>query len=264
MPSQCKYASIPDMPKLWYLAPIMLLGIAVSLIKPSYSQAESPQDSFRGTFYLDPSAKLDTDKDSPISPSLVFQESNSENKYAIFAQSLFKLSLRQEYIIEGIFVQKHLPEKPKSADYGRIVQMALPDTASYDLKSVSKIIEGWIKDNPNKPLLIISSLRKAESSQMRHRQLIRVGGNVQESNLIKRIDPVYPVAAKQRGISGKVVLQVTVDENGSVEQVKPISGPPLLSPAAMAAVLQWKYKPSSINGEAVAVVATVTVIFQLR
>jgi TonB family protein len=264
MASQFKYCSIPDSPKPWHLVIIMLLGIAVSLIKPAYSQGESPIDNYRGNFYLDPSAKQDPGKDSPISPSLVFQESNSENKYAIFAQSLFNVSPQREYIIKGICVQKLLPEKPKSADYRRIVQIALPDIASNDLRPASETIERWMKDNPNKPLLIINALSIAESAQMRPRQMIKVGGNALESNLIKKVDPIYPQIAKQSGISGIVVLQVTVDENGSVEQVKPISGPPLLTPAAMAAVLRWKYKPSSIGGEAVAVLSTVTVAFRLK
>jgi len=96
------------------------------------------------------------------------------------------------------------------------------------------------------------------------RNPIKVGGNVQESKLIRRVEPAYPELAKRARIQGKVVLVVTVDEEGNVAEIKVSAGHPLLDDAAISAVKQWKYSPTLLNGEPVPVIATVTVIFNLK
>jgi TonB family protein len=93
---------------------------------------------------------------------------------------------------------------------------------------------------------------------------IRVGADVQESKLIRRVDPVYPELAKRARVQGKVVLMITVNAEGYVTDVQVISGHPLLSETAVAAVRQWRYSPTLLNGQAVPVIATVTVIFNLQ
>jgi protein TonB len=96
------------------------------------------------------------------------------------------------------------------------------------------------------------------------RDPIKVGGNVQESKLIRRVEPVYPELAKRARVQGRVVLVVTVDEEGSVSDIRVSSGHPLLDEAALTAVRQWRYSPTLLNGEPVPVIATVTVIFNLK
>jgi TonB family protein len=124
-------------------------------------------------------------------------------------------------------------------------------------------VEAQIKKNPDKPLLLICSLRKAESLPT-NRNAVRIGGNVAESKLISKVQPVYPQAAKKKHISGNVLLQVTIDEEGNVEEITPKSGELHLVAAAIESVQQWKYSPTSINGEPVSVIAAVKVLFQLR
>lgn len=93
---------------------------------------------------------------------------------------------------------------------------------------------------------------------------VPIGGNVLESKLIKRVVPEYPALARQARVSGTVVLQVNVDEEGNVFDVRILSGHPLLEEAAVRAVRQWKYSPTLLNGEPVPVVAMVTVVFNLK
>ena len=93
---------------------------------------------------------------------------------------------------------------------------------------------------------------------------IRVGGNVQNSKLIQKIDPVYPELAKRARVAAIVLLQVTVDERGRVSGIKLIRGHPLLNQSAIDAVGQWRYSPTLLNGEPVPVIATVTVNYVLR
>jgi protein TonB len=64
-------------------------------------------------------------------------------------------------------------------------------------------------------------------------------------------------------VQGAVVLQVRIGQAGGVEDVKLVSGSPLLAPSAMAAVKQWKFKPTLVNGRAVEMETTVTLNFKL-
>jgi TonB family protein len=101
------------------------------------------------------------------------------------------------------------------------------------------------------------------SGQTGVREPIRVGGNVQESKLIYRVEPVYPELAKRAMINGAVVMVATADEQGLVSDVRVTSGHPLLVEAAVAAVKQWRYSPTLLNGIPVPVLFTVTCIFKL-
>jgi TonB family protein len=82
-----------------------------------------------------------------------------------------------------------------------------------------------------------------------------------EGQLITKVQPVYPGDAKQ--IQGTVVLKVIIDKQGNVSNIQAISGHPLLIPAAIEAVKQWKYKPFLVNGEPFEVETNVTVNFTL-
>jgi TonB family protein len=93
---------------------------------------------------------------------------------------------------------------------------------------------------------------------------VRVGAGVMESKLIRKVDPVYSELAKRARVEGKVILSVTVDEKGSVSGIQVVSGHPFLNDAAVEAVKQWRYSPTLLNGEAVPVMATVTVVFALK
>ncbi len=94
-------------------------------------------------------------------------------------------------------------------------------------------------------------------------QRIRVGGNVQQANLISKVNPVYPPLAKQARIQGVVHLTTTIAADGTVQNIEVISGHPLLVPAAMEAVKQWLYKPTLLNGNPVEVITQVDVNFTL-
>jgi len=96
------------------------------------------------------------------------------------------------------------------------------------------------------------------------RTALRVGGDIQQSKLIYKVNPVYPEEAKAERLEGTVVLQVTVNEEGLVSGI--IASPgnyEILEEAAIDAVRQWKYSPTFLNGEPVPVFATVTVVFNL-
>ena len=75
--------------------------------------------------------------------------------------------------------------------------------------------------------------------------------------------PQYPAIAKAARIQGIVVLQATISKSGSIQNLRVISGPPMLQQAAMDAVRSWRYKPYLLNGEPVEVETTINVVFNL-
>jgi protein TonB len=92
---------------------------------------------------------------------------------------------------------------------------------------------------------------------------IRVGGNVSQANLIKQARPVYPPLAKAARVQGTVKFEAKISKEGTIEDLKVVSGPPLLIQAALDAVKQWLYKPTLLNGEPVEVLTTIDVNFTL-
>jgi TonB family protein len=92
---------------------------------------------------------------------------------------------------------------------------------------------------------------------------IRVGGNVQANNLIAQVRPVYPPTAKAAAIQGVVKLEATIGPDGKVEDLKVISGHPLLVQAALEAVKDWVYRPTLLNGNPVTVETAIDINFTL-
>jgi len=94
-------------------------------------------------------------------------------------------------------------------------------------------------------------------------QRVRVSQGVSSGLLIKKVQPAYPPLARQARIQGQVLLQAQISKDGSIENLSLISGHPMLAPAAIEAVKQWRYKPYMLNGEPVAVDTQVVVNFTL-
>jgi TonB family protein len=94
-------------------------------------------------------------------------------------------------------------------------------------------------------------------------QAVKVGQSVMSAQIVKKIAPEYPATAKQAHIQGTVVLKVTIDKSGEVQSLQLVSGHPMLAPAAIDAVKQWKYRPYLLNGNPITVETNVTVNFTL-
>jgi periplasmic protein TonB len=92
---------------------------------------------------------------------------------------------------------------------------------------------------------------------------VRISGGVTKGMLIHREEPTYPTLARAARVQGDVVLSAIIDTNGQITNLQLVSGHPMLVPAALAAVKQWRYKPYLLNGQPVEVETTITVIFTL-
>jgi len=93
---------------------------------------------------------------------------------------------------------------------------------------------------------------------------VHVDADTQEKKILVRVAPDYPDVARQAGVEGTVALRVEIGQDGSVQDVEPISGPPLLERAAAEAVAKWRYAPTLVDGNPVNVITTVSVEFHLK
>jgi len=94
--------------------------------------------------------------------------------------------------------------------------------------------------------------------------VVRVSRSVMERLVVTKVAPEYPPDAKEQKIQGVVVLSVIIDKEGNVSEIQLISGHPLLAPAAIEAVKQWKYRSYLLNGSPVEVETQIQVNFTLR
>jgi protein TonB len=92
---------------------------------------------------------------------------------------------------------------------------------------------------------------------------LSISSGVMAGNLLDKTVPQYPAIAKAARIQGTVVLQATISKAGGIQNLRVISGPPMLQQAAMDAVRSWRYKPYLLNGDPVEVETTVNVVFNL-
>jgi protein TonB len=77
------------------------------------------------------------------------------------------------------------------------------------------------------------------------------------------VQPAYPALARSARIQGVVVLQAVIGKQGNIENLRLISGHPMLAPAAIEAVRQWRYKPYILNNDPIEVETQITVNFAL-
>jgi protein TonB len=82
-------------------------------------------------------------------------------------------------------------------------------------------------------------------------------------NKIAGADPTYPAIARAARIQGAVEMQATISKAGTIENLRVLSGPPMLVNAALDAVKTWRYRPYQLNGEPVEVETTINVVFKL-
>jgi TonB family protein len=126
----------------------------------------------------------------------------------------------------------------------------LAQNATLELGSVNEMVE------------VMSSDRKAFKPST---PVLRVGANVQQANLITKVNPVYPPSAKAAHVEGAVLLKAVIGKAGVPLSLHVLNSDidPDLAKAAVEAVSQWRYRPTLLNGDPVEVISNITVNFTL-
>jgi TonB family protein len=104
---------------------------------------------------------------------------------------------------------------------------------------------------------------KPEETMERKTSRVAVGGNVQAARLIHRVQPTYPVVAREEHLQGTVTLHALIAKDGSLSHLYVIKGYCSLSQSALEAVRQWRYSPTLLMGYPVEVDTTIQVIYSL-
>jgi len=108
----------------------------------------------------------------------------------------------------------------------------------------------WPQSDPSEPASTATALR--------------VGGAITAPLKLVDVPPVYPPDAVAARITGTVTIEAVIDAGGNVTSARVLKGVPMLDDAALAAVRQWKYTPTVVDGMPVSVIMTVTSTFSLR
>jgi TonB family protein len=101
------------------------------------------------------------------------------------------------------------------------------------------------------------------ASSIESEGVMELSPSAAENDLLQRVEPDYPEAAREQNIQGTVVLQVHIAADGGVQDVQVVSGPPVLAEASTDAVKQWKFKPRMVKGSPVEMQTTITLKFRL-
>jgi periplasmic protein TonB len=88
--------------------------------------------------------------------------------------------------------------------------------------------------------------------------------SLEPAMLTRRVEPVYPVLARQTGREGRVELHAIIATDGTIQSLEVLSGDPLFYNSALAAVREWRYRPTVLNGQAVEIDTRITVVYKLN
>jgi TonB family protein len=91
-----------------------------------------------------------------------------------------------------------------------------------------------------------------------------VPGSVMAGQVISRVNPIYPPAAKKAKIQGTVVLEALIGKDGTIKNLRAVSGPPELLRSALDSVRTWKYKPYLLNGNPTEVKTEIKINYSLK
>ncbi len=140
--------------------------------------------------------------------------------------------------------------------YDKTKELAVATKAAGD-KAVADAVAGKERSDA------IAAREKAAAAARAKAKLaaVRVGGQIKPPTKIKDVKPVYPAIAQSARVSGVVMIEATIGEDGKVVDAKVVRSIPVLDQAALDAVRQWEYTPTLLNGVPVPVVVTVTINF---
>jgi periplasmic protein TonB len=104
--------------------------------------------------------------------------------------------------------------------------------------------------------------KKASSVESEPPRII-VGSTLNCGKLVRYVRPAYPKEAKVKHIQGTVEVRAIITKAGGLRNLEILKGDPLLVPAAITAVKQWRYTPCLLNGEAVEWITILALTFNL-
>jgi protein TonB len=164
-----------------------------------------------------------------------------------------KVQTRSEIMNAELQAQSRIPKQIRAVNESA-TPPSLQATGMEDIGGSPRGIGGILEGIGTGPAIIVK-LAPAKP--------LPITSRVMAGNLLLRTLPQYPAIARAAHIQGVVVLQATISKTGLIENLRVVSGPPILRQAAIDAVQTWRYKPYLLNGDPVEVETTINVIFNL-
>ena len=93
--------------------------------------------------------------------------------------------------------------------------------------------------------------------------MLAFGGKVTDLTMTKKVQPIYPQAAKSKGIQGTMLFSAVINAAGKIEQLDLTSGIFALYPATLQAVKQWQYMPATLDNKPIPVTTEIKVNFAM-
>jgi len=157
------------------------------------------------------------------------------------------------------------PEAPDSGQRAFCSDESGAVRASADGKAATCLVSGEVVEEkvPATGMLRAAPQSNSGSGTSQPAGRVRISQGVSTGLIVSKVPPVYPPLARASKIQGTIVMKAVINQTGDVISLELISGHPMLAPAAMDAVRQWKYRPYLLNGKAVAAETQVTVNFAL-
>jgi protein TonB len=145
------------------------------------------------------------------------------------------------------------------------VKMIKEEEAPVQTSGIPGGVEGGVPGGQSNGVLasLLPVANKSTAPVVAVPKRLRVSTGISTGLLVQRVEPVYPGVALRAHIQGTVTLAAIISREGNIENLKLISGHPLLVPAAIDAVKQWRYKPYMLSGEPLEVETTIIVNFHL-
>ena len=223
------------------LAAFLHVGLIAAVILASYWRVEAMEAPQSGISYV---------QSIPVALTPALLGARHQQSRTAEAPAHATPEVTQPAIVPQLVEQSSIDAQQTGSDQG--------DTNGSDLpEGVEWGIDGG---DPNSSSPVGFGFDTAVNDEAR-----KMSVNIVEPILIKRVEPEYPRAAMVAHIQGVVILEAIITKMGSVEQVKTLRADhALLEKAAKDAVLQWRYKPATLQGRPVKVYFTVTVTFHLR
>jgi len=226
-----KRATLP----LAYIFEALVCGLIV-LIPLLYTQ-ELPQTQLMTMLLAPPPPPPPPPPPAPPAPKVIVHRVSQED--LLKAPTVIPKTIKEV---------KDVPQPPPTAGVTGGVPGGVPGG------SMSGVIGGMIGNAPPPPPPPKPATPKR----------IRVGGQVESAKVVFGPQPEYPQIAKMARVQGVVRLAAVISENGTIQDLRLISGPPLLVKAAMDAVSRWRYQPTLLNGDPVQVETEIDVNFTLQ
>ena len=161
----------------------------------------------------------------------------------------------------------------KSSDFLRwVTRMYMKITIGSENKLILNLRICWVRQLPLFVMLLISATdvlalpndQAFEGTPPPCTHSTAAGNGYVVAHLVQQVTPAYPSEAERARIEGTVRMIATIGTDGTVSELKVLSGPPVLVPAAIAAVKQWRYRPVVKNGCPVTANTKVAVRFSLK